>query len=169
MFEIGEYIIYGTKGVCQVMDITSMDMDGMPRGTMYYILHPLHQNGGRIYVSVENRKTVMRKILTGEEAKALIREIPDIEELWIVNDKVREERYKECIRTCDCRELVRIIKTLYMRRQKRIKQGKKITATDERYLKLAEDNLYSELSIPLEIPKEDMEKYLTDEIEKLKA
>ena len=41
MFEIGEYIIYGTKGVCQVMDITSMDMDGMPRDTMYYILHPM--------------------------------------------------------------------------------------------------------------------------------
>ncbi|MBD5461207.1 MAG: CarD family transcriptional regulator, partial [Lachnospiraceae bacterium] len=149
--------------------ITSMDMDGMPRDTMYYILHPMHQNGGRIFVSVENRKTVMRKVLTGEEAKALIREIPDIEELWIANDKVREEKYKECIRTCDCRELVRIIKTLYMRRQMRIMQGKKITATDERYLKLAEDNLYSELSIPLEIPKEDMEKYLTNEIEKMKA
>lgn len=169
MFEIGEYIIYGTKGVCQVMDITDIDMDGMPHDTMYYILHPLHQNGGRIFVSVENRKTVMRRILTGEEAKALIREIPDIEELRIANDKVREEKYKECIRTCDCRELVKIIKTLYIRRQKRIKQGKKITATDERYLKLAEDNLYSELSIPLEVPRESMEKYLIDTIEKSKV
>lgn len=41
----------------------------------------------------------------------------------------------------------------------RLKQGKKITATDERYLRMAEGNLYSELSIALGIPESGMEDY----------
>ena len=36
---------------------------------------------------------------------------------------------------------------------------------DERYLKLAEENLYSELSIPLGIPKERMAEYIASRIE----
>lgn len=167
MFEIGEYIIYGTKGVCQVMDITTMNLDGVPKDTKYYILQPWNQSGSRIFVSVDNQKTIMRKILTKEEANALINKIPQIEEIWVDNDKVREEKYKECIRTCECSELVRIIKTLYLRRQERLKAGKKITTTDERYLKSAEEHLYTELSVALDIPVENMEKYITEKVEKV--
>ncbi|MBQ7954187.1 MAG: CarD family transcriptional regulator [Lachnospiraceae bacterium] len=167
MFEIGEYIIYGTKGVCQVMDITTMNLDGVPKDTKYYILQPWNQSGSRIFVSVDNQKTIMRKILTKEEANALIDKIPEIEEIWVDNDKVREEKYKECIRTCECSELVRIIKTLYLRREERLKAGKKITTTDERYLKSAEEHLYTELSVALDIPVENMEKYITEKVEKV--
>lgn len=169
MYNVGEYIIYGTKGVCQVADITTMDLDGMQKGTKYYILQPWNQSGSRIFVSVDNQKTLMRRILLRQEAETLIDEIPEIGEMWIDNEKMREERYKECIRTCDCRELVRIIKTLYLRREERIKAGKKITATDERYLKLAEDHLYSELAVALEMPAEHMQEYITERVEKSKA
>ena len=76
------------------------------------------------------------------------------------NDKLREEKYKECMRTCECQDWVRIIKTLYARMQKRLAQGKKVTATDERYFRMAEDNLYSELAMALEVPKDEMENYI---------
>lgn len=165
MFGIGEYIIYGTKGVCKVTDITTMQLDGMPGEKEYYILQPYRQSGSRIFVSTDNQKTIMRRILTREEALALIDEIAHIPELWIDNDKMREEQYKNCIRACDCRELVRIIKTLYMRKCQRLQSGKKITATDERYLKMAEEHLYSELSIPLEIPVKEMERFITEKME----
>ena len=46
----------------------------------------------------------------------------------------------------------------------RLKQGKKITATDERYLRMAEGNLYSELSIALGIPESGMEDYIMYQI-----
>ena len=48
-------------------------------------------------------------------------------------------------------------------------QGKKITSTDEKYLKMAEDYLYSELEILLEIPKSQMEQYITVRMEQLMA
>ena len=80
----------------------------------------------------------MRNIIK-EEAEKLIREIPQIEGLWIGNEKQREEKYRECMKSCKCAEWVRIIKTLYERKVSRLKQGKKITATDERYLRMAEE------------------------------
>lgn len=168
MFEVGEYIVYGTKGVCQVEDITTMQMGDMPK-SQYYVLQPVGQKGSKIYVATNNQKTIMRKILTPSEARELVQEIPQIEELWLDNEKVREEKYKECIRSCECRDLVKIIKTLYLRKEKRIREGKKITATDERYLKMAEDNLYSELSIPLGVEKAEMPAYISTHIEETVA
>lgn len=168
MFEKGEFIIYGTSGVCQVEDVTTMDMSSVPQDRLFYVLLPDSQKGGRIFVPVDSQKTVMRRILNHEEAMELIERIPDIEELWIGNEKMREETYKACLWSGDCREWIRIIKTLYIRRLKRSAQGKKITSTDERYLHLAEDYLYSELEKALKVPKERMESYITERIEKLK-
>lgn len=165
MFEIGEYVVYGTTGVCEVMDITTMDLAGVSKDRLYYVLHPYYQKDGRVFTPVDNEKTVIRRILSKEEAESLIRDIPNIDELWIGNDKLREMKYKECLRSCECREWIRIIKTLYVRKRERIANGKKITATDSRYWKQAEDNLYSELSIALNIPKDQMEQYITDKIE----
>ena len=106
----------------------------------------------------------MRRVISKEEAEELIREIPQIEGLWIGSEKQREEKYKECMKSCKCAEWVRIIKPLYQRKMSRLKQGKKITATDERYLRMAEGNLYSELSIALGIPESGMEDYIMNQI-----
>lgn len=165
MFEKGEYIIYGTSGVCKIEDITTMNMASVPSDKLFYVLSPSSQKGGKIFTPVDNQKTIMRRVLSEKEAKELISEIPEIEELWITNEKMREENYKACMRSGDCRDWIRIIKTLYLRKQQRNAQGKKITATDERYLKMAEDYLYSELEIPLGIPKAEMEDYITRKIE----
>lgn len=166
MFERGEYVVYGTSGVCKVEEITTMNMEGVSKERLYYVLTPLSQNGGKIFTPTDNQKTLMRKILSKEEASQLIEEIPEIEELWIINERAREEMYKNCMRSCDCREWIKIIKTLYLRKRERTAQGKKVTATDEKYLRMAEEQLYLELSIPLEIPKEGMESYITAQIER---
>ena len=57
------------------------------------------------------------------------------------------------MRSYDCIEWVRLIKCIYNRKIKRIESGKKITATDEKYMRLAEEALYSELAIALGISK----------------
>ena len=57
-----------------------------------------------------------------------------------------------------------MIKTLHARRQERTREGKKITATDERYLKAAEDYLFGELAAALKIAKEDMRGYIVKRI-----
>ena len=160
MFETGEYVVYGRTGICQVTGVTTMRVDGSSGEKLYYVLRPGGETDGKIFTSVEGGKQVLRGIITREEAERLIDEIPSIETLSIENEKFREDSYKKCIRTCECRDLLRIIKTIYVRKQARLSHGKKTTATDERYLKLAEDHLYSEFSMLLDIPKEHMADYI---------
>ncbi|MBO4377196.1 MAG: CarD family transcriptional regulator [Lachnospiraceae bacterium] len=160
MFNKGAFIVYGSKGICKVNDVTTLTMDGIDKDRLYYVLMPCDKKQSTVYVPVDSNKTVMREVITKDEADSLISDIPYIEEIWVDNDKAREAKYKECLSSCECREWVRIIKTLYTRKEKRIKEGKKVTATDERYFKMAEDYLYSELSIALSIPKNEIEGYI---------
>lgn len=165
MFEVGEYIVYGSKGVCQVEDITNVDIPGASKDRLYYVLRQLENGTGKIYVPTDNDKIVMRKVITKQAAEDLIRRMPEIEQLWIDDDKKREAMYKEAIRTCDYNEWVRMIKTLYFRKKERTAQGKKVTALDEKYLKAAENELYSELSLILEMPKSEVLDYIKEQIE----
>lgn len=165
MFEKGDYIVYGSTGICVVEDITTMDLPGISKERLYYVMSPYRQAGNKIFTPVDNPKMTLRRILTKEEVLALIDEIPSIEQIGIAEDKLREQKYKEYIRSCECKNWIKIMKTLYQRKQERVSQGKKVTATDERYFKMAEDNLYTEFSISLDIPKQEIEQYITDRIQ----
>ena len=89
---------------------------------------------------------------------------PQIEAVWVPNDKLREQQYKAALKTNEPEELLGIIKNLYKRGQARIAQGKKITSTDEKYFRQAEKALYSELAFSLEVEKEKIEEYITETI-----
>ncbi len=169
MFEKGEYIVYGTTGVCQVRDITTVDMEGIPKERLYYVLIPSGTSGSKILTPVEGNKNVMRRILTKEEAYRLIDGIQEVDRLWVADEKQRELRYKEALRTCDCREWVGIIKTLYLRKKDRMVRGKRLTEVDERYMKKAKENLYGELAIPLGISPAQVEAFITSRIDAAEA
>lgn len=160
MFEKGEYVVYGQNGICKIEDTTTLTLPDVKQDKLYYILVPQNTKGSKIYSPVESSKVKMRKILTGEEANELIEEMPEIEQLSIKDDRIREEAYKKAIRTCDVREWVKMIKTLYAREQVRKEKGRKMTATDEKYFKKAEENLFSELSIALHIEKDKVEDFI---------
>ncbi len=164
MFEIGEYIVYGVKGVCQIEDITHIDISGADKNRLYYVLAPIGDMNGKIYAPTDNQKLVMRRVISKEEANQLISELPEIETLWVQDERQREAKYKEAMRTCDYRAWVSIVKTLYLRMKERTAQGKKITALDEKYMRMAESELYSELSLTLGIPKGEMESYIKEQL-----
>ncbi len=165
MFKVGDYVICGNKGVCSVENITTLSISGVDKERMYYILKPLYMNGSTVYVPVDSAGESMRKVLEREEAQRLIAAIPDIPLLVISNDKLTEQMYRECIRTNDCQELVKIIKTIRQRKQKRIQAGRKVTAVDAKYFHIAEDNLYGELAVALDIDRNEVENYIADAIE----
>lgn len=166
MFEVGQFIVYGSSGVCKVVDIGKIEMTGMPKDRIYYTLEPCYTKGSRILTPTDNTKTIMRRLMTKQEADQLIDNVNEIETLWIADERRREESYKSMIAKCDCHELVKVIKTIYLRKQKRIAAGKKVTISDEKYFKLAEDNLYSELAIVLDMTKEEAREYMLNRIEK---
>lgn len=164
VFEIGEFVVCGSKGVCVVENIATLDISGVDKKRIYYILKPKYQAGSTVYVPVDSSGESIRKVLSREEAQQLIDAIPKLPLIDIANDKLSEQIYKECMRANSCEEWVRIIKTIYLRKQKRIQAGRKVTAVDARYFHLAEESLYGELAVALGLNREDVEAYITDEI-----
>lgn len=169
LFKKGEYIVYGTTGVCLVKDITTMDREEISKEKLYYVLEPTGSVGGSITTPVEDNKSVMRRVLTKEEAYELMDEIKDIDKLWVTDEKQRETKYKEALRTCDCKEWIGIIKTLYLRKKDRMIHGKRLTEVDERYMRKAKENLHGELSVTLGIPVMEVEQFILSRLEEEEA
>lgn len=164
MFQKNDYVIYGNNGVCTVKDVGPLDIPGVPKERIYYTLVPYYTKDSQIFTPVDSDKVVMRTLICEEEIMQLIKDISTIELLWVKDEKQREAQYKEALRTCDCRELVRIIKTIYQRKQHRIAEGKKMTASDEKYFHLAEENLYGEFAIALGIERDQVREFISDKI-----
>ncbi len=160
MFDIGDYIVYGQNGICQIMDITHPDISGADNDRLYYVLVPEKSRESKLFCPADNDRVVLRKIVTAEEADEIIRGVDKIEPLVITNDRMRDECYKNVMKSCDMVQWIQIIKTLLIRKKEREESGKKITATDERYLKQAEEALTTELSIATGRTKEDVKEFI---------
>ena len=166
MFVKGEYVVCGNKGVCVVDDVTTLNISGIDKVRQYYILKPVYMAGSTVYIPVDTAKESMRRILSHEEADRLIESIPQIPRIVIANDKLLEQEYRNCMKTNCCEEWIRIIKTIYQRKQKRMEAGRKVTAVDAKYIRIAEDNLYGELAISLNVEKNEVESYIIREMNK---
>lgn len=160
MFKTGDFIIFGGYGVCEVTHIGSLDIDGVSKDRLYYTLRPYYSKGSVLYTPVDNQKELIRPIMSQEEAQELIKDITSIDYLWVNDERKREREYKEALHSCDCRELIKIIKTIYMRKKRRTESGKALTAIDKKYFSMAEENLYGELAVSLGIPKEEVKDYI---------
>ena len=166
VFVKGEYVVCGSKGVCMVEDVTKLDVPGMVGKREYYVLKPVYNHGTTVYIPVDAGKESMRGVLSATEAKRLIRKMEEIAPICIDNDKMLEQEYRGCMRTNLCEEWVRILKTTHQRRVKRQEMGRKVTAVDAKYSRIAEDSLFGELAVALGIPKDRVSDYIDKEIAK---
>ena len=156
MFSVNDYVVFGNHGICVIKAIGPLDLGIAERGRLYYTLEPLYTQKNTIYTPVDSEKNSLRRAITREEALELIDRIPQVE-VWVPDEKRREERYREIMRQNDCMGWMQIIKTLYLKKQKRLAEGRKNTARDELYLKLAEDFLYGEFAAALDVEKDEVE------------
>ena len=167
MYKKGDYVIKIPEGICEIEDVGCLDMSGVNKDKEYYALAPINQKGSKIYIPVDNVHGRIRNIISKEDAIAFIKSMPDIDEkdiqdrLSFISDKLGAASFK----SGDNEKIASILKLIYSRKQERAEQGKKLSSTDERYFKLAEYMLFSELSFVLNVPREHIEQYIADMIE----
>lgn len=164
MYSVGEYVMKPTNGVCEIKDI--VDREFLDTMKQYYQLVPLSDRNAVLYVPVNRTVDSIRSVMTSNEAAALISRIPMIEESWVNNEKERERRYKEAIRSNDPEKLVGVIKLIYQRKKTRHEQGKKTTVVDGRYFDIAEKLLYSELEFAMKKSKEEVKNLIREHCER---
>ena len=160
MFSVGDFVVHRNSGICKVKEIAPLAIADSSQDQLYYYLVPVNERGSEIFSPAGEDNGQLRKVLTEKEAEELLAEIPALQDERFDDDKSREAHYKEALRSCDCRELVKMIKTLCARKKERMLQGKKTTSSEERYYRQASDNLCNELAFALNRRREDMESVL---------
>ncbi len=138
---------------------------GSSTGRQCYILRPLHDQSCKIMTPVDNQKVIMRNLISPEETKQLLSDIPQIETLPEQSARQQEISYSKALHSGDCREWLCLIKTLNQRIESRKQKGKKVTATDDRYFKAATEKLIEEFSVVLKMDAGDIKVMLMDAFE----
>ncbi|MGE5390862.1 MAG: CarD family transcriptional regulator [Deltaproteobacteria bacterium] len=159
MFKVNDYIVYGLTGVCQVVDITKGDNADNCR-TEYYVLQPVYSDNITIKVPVNNSSILMRAVCSKEDIMSMIAMMPGIQTIWIDNEKQRMNDYKAALKTGKIEEWVKIIKTLYLEREARSVDGRKLRKTDEDILCTAQKYLNEEFAIALNIGPDEVPDYI---------
>jgi len=163
MFQPGEKIVYGTTGVCTVQEVTPRDdLPGTAPGTLYYALEPL-SGSGVIYLPVD-APVFMRPVITRQEAEALVARIPEMaaEAYHQRNLQMLRNHYQEVLQSHDCEKLLEMTMSIHVKEKLAIKAGRKLGQIDARFQKRAEELLWGELAVALEIPVEEVPRYIQE-------
>ena len=86
-YTAGDMVLYSVHGICRIMDRTQRSFGGQKQE--YYMLKPVYAPDSTFFVPVDNENLVskMRRILSGEEIKKLIQEMPDQNSYWIEEEE----------------------------------------------------------------------------------
>ena len=164
MFKKGDTVLYGVNGICEITDISTIDIPHVDKNRVFYILHQ-KAGSGTIYVPVDCDVSKMRRLISKADALDIISKISDLEPLKLKDKKKPEAEYRETLAKYDCIEMLKLIKCIYLRKKQRTDEGKKATEAEKKYMRLAEDMLYHEIGIALDIPKAEVLNYLIDKID----
>lgn len=162
MFKVGEYIIY-KRDLCQIKNIEK----NPKTNEEYYVLSLIQDDSLSIKVPVSNKLGLLRYPLSKDDAEELINKIPSIEPIK-TSEKLLENAYRSLMKTNTHEDLIKIIKTTYLRNDSRLKQGKKIGDKDLTFFNRAENLLYNELAYSLSKSYEECKQYIIDKISGIK-
>lgn len=155
MFKVGSYVVYGKEGVCRVESICASPIGDESDDKMYYRLIPVYHEG-TIYTPVESNVRI-RAIVTEDQAKELIAGIKDtaLDTFRNSNPRLTYQHYQELMTNHSGENLVYIIKSVYHKKNT-LPPKKKLGQIDEKYCRLAEDMLFGELAITLDMTKDEI-------------
>ncbi|MDR1565092.1 MAG: CarD family transcriptional regulator [Oscillospiraceae bacterium] len=161
MYKIGDLILYGNTGICRITDISTRNIPGRDKNQLYYVLEPFYQDRTTIYTPTDT-KVFMRPVVSREEAEKLIALIPTIKAKPYHNRATSEleQHYRAFFKSHNCEDLIEITMSIYNKRQELAEQKRKFGSVDERFMKQAEDLLFGELSVALDVPKDEMPAYI---------
>ncbi len=156
MYKVNDYVVY-KKDVCQVKEIKDN----------YYVLSLVNDESLIIKVPVSSEENCLRNIMSKKEALTLINNIPNIEPLSDINDKYIEKYYKDLLHNGTHEDLIKIIKTTYLRNDDRSKNKRKLSEKDSNYFAQAEKYLYNEIAVALNMSFEDAKDYIIKKVQEL--
>ena len=154
MFKINDYVRYGAKGVFQIKEIQKR-RDKNNKRCEWYVLYS-NSDGVETKIITPANNNTLRKVLTKEEAYALLDQIDSLDLIWDVNKRTRDEMFHDILVSSDLLKLAQLIKSIHFVREEKLKEGKDISQKDKDVYKNAENLLFEELSVCFDIKKDQV-------------
>lgn len=167
LYQVNDYVVYGNEGVCKVEAMEKLDITGVDAEKLYYALQPLYRNG-RVYTPVDT-KIFMRPVISKEIADELIDQIPHIqaETGGPTNASLLKEKYTTVLQSNDCEDLIQLIISVYEKGRIAETKNKKMGQTDKFFMRKAEELLYGEFAVALDIPRNQVHAYIEQRIDSI--
>ena len=160
MFAAGDFVFYGSGGICRIADVLPAPLEHMPAGRMYYVMHSIHDSNGVIYVPVDSDQVFLRSLITKEEAELLLRQIPAILPIEESNAKLLREKYLLAMKQHTPVEWIRVVKTIRRRREVLAGRAQRLSETERSFGENAMRFLRTELSLALGLSEEELAPYV---------
>lgn len=160
MFKIGDRVVYGIHGVCQICGLEERTVDR--KAVQYYVLQPTDQAASKYYVPSQNPAALskLRPLMHKVELQQLLHSQEVLQDRWIPDEGKRKLAYRELISSGDRVALLSMINTLHRHRKQCFEQGRKFHLCDENFLRDAQRILSAELSAVLEIPVSEVPEFV---------
>lgn len=166
MYQIGQLIVYGSKGVYRIEDIGYPEIEWLKAERKYYTLTPIFKTE-KVFIPVDT-DIFMRPVMSRDAALKFIRQIPQIDSMdneACKNPRSTESYYQTSIESHDLTKIVAVIKHIHAKRVAAKSKGRRIAQIDERYIKRAENILNEELAVIFDVQPENVPDLIGELIE----
>lgn len=161
-FEKGQYIIYGTNGLCVVEDIKKMSFIRGEKEKEYYILEPVKAKASTIFVPRDNEKLMskIRSVMTKQEIDSLLLGMSSKGLEWENDRRNRADTFHDIIVKGVNEELLLMVRCIYLKKHELEAINKKLPMTDSKALEFAESMVEEEFSYALDIKPSEVGGYI---------
>lgn len=164
VFEKEQYVVYGKMGVCRVVDRQLLSFGGDKED--YYILAPARDPRSSVYVPCANEALMarLRPLLTGDEIDEILSRVTQADIPWTEDRGERATQFRAIISGGDRRQIVRLVRCLYTKKQEKTAAGKKLSAADEAFLQECIRLVEEEFVLALGITAEQVGDYIRERV-----
>lgn len=160
MYQVGEYVQYGTHGICRIIGLEIQSVS--KKNLEYYVLEPIEQTSSRFFIPTNNEAATskMHPIISPDELQRILSSGDRFSEPWIDDENLRKQRYREIISSGDRAALVNQLRAVYSYKAKLTEAGRKLHLCDDNFIRDARKLLDSEFSMVLGIPQNEVGAYI---------
>lgn len=160
---VGNYVVYCSREICLIESVVKRCFDGVNE-TDYFRLVPIESGNSAYYIPCDNYMTKVRPLLTEEEIYSLIDEMPGADEKWCSDRNERKHLFNSVLKSNDYHEIISMMRSLYIHRERRLSEGKKLLASDERVIGEAEHLIHQEIAFVLGMEEADVRAFIVSRI-----
>lgn len=164
-FDKGDYVVYSSSGVCCITDIKPMSFQKSEDTQLYYVLTPQSSRSSTIFVPTENEtlKSKMRTTLTKLEVEDILQDVKNRAIDWIDDKSERTDKFKQIVADGSrgsFNSLILMAICIYHKKKELSMDKRKLSLSDEGFLRTAESIITDEFSYALGISPQEVGSYI---------